>query len=211
MTVICCGLHWRRYDGGSLSWRRERQSPLRLRALVLETNKARPGQARSQTASPAIATQPKEPTAKLFFIHPCFLDEHPSLFICFLCHNKIGSNSQKKKDQPNFCYYDLCRMIWCTTQEQINSSALSGTSACLMLLRSLLDSIPWYRWTKVREFRWTSPSTHYCLPVLWSAGVRFLRSSTSKQRNREGDFWLLPPGSSSLIHRPGQGYRWITA
>ena len=31
-----------------------------------------------------------------------------------------------------------------------------------------------------------SPSKHYCLPVLCSAGVRFPRSSTSKQRNREG-------------------------
>ena len=38
----------------------------------------------------------------------------------------------------------------------------------------------------VREFRWMSPSKHYCLPVLCSAGVRFPRSSTSKQRNREG-------------------------
>ena len=124
---------------------------------------------------------------------------HPCLFVSFAT-TKLDQNSQKKKDQPNFCYYDLCRMIGCTTQEQINSSALAGTSACLMLLRSLLDSIPLYRWTKVREFRSTSPSTHYCLPVLCSAGVRFPRSSTSKSRERrEGDF-----SSSSLTHPPSR-------
>ena len=47
-----------------------------------------------------------------------------------------------------------------------------------------------------------SPSTHYCLPVLCSAGVRFPRSSTSKSRERR-ERETSPP-AASLIHHPEQ-------